>query len=91
MNKKTQMPNLNYISPNRYVCDVLEEMRKCIKFLNFRPMPSLIEEVQMMANRMEAALGTKKDIQKLHEDLHNLKKARTALKKEVQDLIDGRD
>ena len=47
--------------PNRTLCDVLEEMRKCNKTRNFAPLGGLIEEVQSMANRMEAALYEQKD------------------------------
>ena len=51
---------------NRYVCDVLEEMRTSVKTLNFAMIPSLIEEVQTMANRMEMALEDMKE-KILHE------------------------
>lgn len=81
------MPDLHYVTTNRYLCDILEEMRTCIKVLNFAPLLSLIEELQVNANRMEKALEQHKDIPKLHEDLYKLKDARRALKKEVKDLI----
>ena len=42
---------------NRYVCDVLAEMRTCMETRNFAILPSLIEETQTMANRMEMALA----------------------------------
>jgi len=88
---KTKMPDLSYIGPQRYVCTVLDEMRECTKKLNFSPLSSLIEEVQILVNRMEAALESKKDIAKLYLDLRKLKDARKALKKEVKDLIFKRD
>ena len=54
--------------PRRYLCDVLEEMRKCHKTRNFAPMLGLIEEAQTLGNRMEAALGEKKDLERWHDE-----------------------
>jgi len=73
--------------PSRYICDVLTEMRKCIKTLNFSYMESLIEEAQVLANRMEAGLGTKRDIEWREETLRDLKKEIKELKKEKKGLI----
>lgn len=89
--ERTEMPGLSYIGVNRYLCTVLEEMRECCKKLNFSPMGSLIEEAQILGNRMEAGLETKGDLRNIMEDLSKLKKARKKLKKEVQALIDERD
>ena len=91
MSSKTKMPDLSYIGPQRYICTVIEEIRVCIKKLNFSPISSLIEEVQILANRMEAALEVKGDIKSLYEDLRKLKDARKSLKKEVMELILTRD
>jgi len=52
---------------HRYVCEVLEEMRKTAETGNYSYLPGLIEEVQVLANRMEASLGEKKDIERYHE------------------------
>ena len=41
---------------NRYLCDVLNEMRKCVKTLNFSYLLGLIEEAQTLGSRMEAKL-----------------------------------
>ena len=65
--------------PNRTLCDVLEEMRKCCQMLNFSYLPSLIEEAQHMGNRMEAAFSDIKDINTLVEK-------RQALRKQVKEL-----
>ena len=65
--------------PNRTVCDVLSEMRKCSDTGNYSYLPGLIEEVQSLANRMEAALYDKSDLE------YYKKKLRT-LKKEVKEL-----
>ncbi len=56
------------------MCDVLEEMRKCDKTKNYAYLLSLIEEVQSMANRMEAALADTKDIKNLQEEISKMKK-----------------
>ena len=46
---------------NRYLCDVLSEMRTCTETSNYAYLPSLIEEAQVMGNRMEASLYDKND------------------------------
>lgn len=66
--------------PNRTLCEVLEEMRKCFKTRNFSPMAGLIEEVQSMGNRMEAGLSDKKDVESWTE-------RRSKLKGEINDLV----
>lgn len=89
-----RLPDLSYIGPNRYMCDVMGEMRECCKQLNFRPMSALIEEAQILANRMEAGLESRKDISILHEEVHQLKKLRKTLKNECLELlekIDGKE
>lgn len=52
--------------PNRYVCDVLEEMRKCHETRCYGVLPGLIEEVQTLVNRMEAALNERHDYNAWH-------------------------
>ena len=70
---------MRYYGVNRYVCEVLDEMRKCDKTRNYAILPSLIEEVQTMVNRMEAGLSDKKDLLKLSEE-------RSKLKAEVEEI-----
>jgi len=69
---------------NRYMCEVLEEMRTCTKTLNFAILPSLIEEVQTMANRMEMALSDMKDLEILKEDIHEKKQELKDLEKKIK-------
>ena len=69
---------------NRYVCDVLEEMRTSVKTLNFAMIPSLIEEVQTMANRMEMALEDMKDLKSLKDEIHEKKEELKILKKKIE-------
>ena len=73
---------------NRYLCDILEEMRTTTKTLNFGMLLGLIEEVQTAGNRMEAALEDKRDAGDLRDEIHNLKRERTKLKKEIEKLED---
>ena len=68
---------------NRYICEVLEEMRTCTKTLNFAVIPSLIEEVQTKANRMEMALSDMKDLETLKDDIHEKKEELKVLQKEI--------
>ena len=50
-----------YSYPNRTVCEMLNEMRKMHETRNYAGLLSLIEEVQLAVNRMEAGLGDKRD------------------------------
>ena len=70
---------------NRTLCEVLEEMRKCNKIRNYAPLESLIEEVQIKANRMESGLSIKKDLNSMEEEWHKLKKKLKELRKEVKE------
>ena len=72
---------------HRVLCDVLGEMRTCVKTLNFAPMLSLIEEVQSMGNRMEAALGDQKHLVDLQDEIKKLKDQRKGLLRELGDDI----
>ena len=71
---------------NRYVCEVLEEMRTCTKTLNFALIPSLIEEVQTMVNRMEMALHDMKDLQLLKDNIVKKKEELEKLEKKIEKL-----
>ena len=71
---------------NRYICDVLEEMRKLNETRNYSMLASLIEEVQTMANRMEASLSDVSDIKELADQRKELKEEKTKLKREIKQL-----
>ena len=62
-----------YSTPNRYICSVLDEMRKCYETRNFAPLLGLIEEAQSLANRMESALSDKSDVKDWTEKRRELK------------------
>jgi len=76
---------MSYGYPLRYLCSALEEMRSVVKYINVWNLKrnkillcSLIEEVQVLGNRMEAALEGKKDLEQLHmkrKSLNNSLKA----------------
>jgi hypothetical protein len=68
---------------NRTLCDVLEEMRTCFKTYNFAPMLALIEEAQMMGNKMEAGLNDKHDVEKMES-------RKNELVKEIRELREKR-
>ena len=63
---------------NRYICSVLEEMRAADKVKNYSYMAGMIEEAQVLANRMEAALYDKDDLNRAHDEA---KKVRDEVKK----------
>lgn len=77
--------------PNRYVCSVLQEMRDQLDIVDHHNLVRyvshtklMIEEVQTLVNRMEAALGD-------CNDLKDLIKERRELKIEVKKLRNKRD
>ena len=70
--------------PNRYLCDVLGEMRECVKTLNFSYLLGLIEEVQSLGSRMEAKLYDIKDFERLHEEIKVLQKKKKKLEEELE-------
>ena len=45
----------------RYLCSVLENLRACVKTLNFSILPSLIEEAQFQGERLEAGLDSSRE------------------------------
>ena len=71
---------------NRTLCDILDEMRKCHETRNYAGLMSLVEEAQSVANRMEAGLGDKKDLIKMNEEWHKLKKEIKKLRKKRDKL-----
>ena len=71
---------------NRHVCDVLADMRKCVESMNFSALAGLIEEAQVMANRMEAALSDQKDLLKINTEVSKARKAYKALEREYKEL-----
>ena len=72
--------------PNRLLCDVLSEMRECVKTTNFSYLSGLIEEAQSLANRMESNLYDIKDFNRLHTDIKVLKKKKKKLEEKVEEL-----
>ena len=72
--------------PNRLLCAVLDEMRECVKTLNFSYLSGLIEEAQTLGSRMEAHLYDIKDFNRLHKDVKALEKKKKKLKQEVEEL-----
>lgn len=77
--------------PNRYLCDILRDMRKAIKVLRIDMLSGLIEEAQIYGNRMEAKLDDQYDMRRLLEDksvlneeVRALRKKKEALEKELE-------
>lgn len=71
---------------SRTMCDILDEMRKCAQTSNYCYLPGLIEEMQSMANRMEAALNDQKDIESMKNTWHRKKNEIKKLKQEIEQL-----
>ena len=74
--------------PNRHLCDVLEDMRKITKTHKDWLPPvffALIEEAQVMGNRMEAGLGDKKDLIAMQDEWHQMRKKIKKLRTKVKE------
>jgi hypothetical protein len=69
--------------PHRYLCDVLEEMRESWKTRNFSYLKGLIEEAQTLGERMEAAIGEKKDYHYWHKKVKEERNEFNALRKKT--------
>lgn len=78
---------MRYISnyPNRTACDVLREMRKSVKTLNFSYLPGLIEELQTLVNRMEASLEDQNDLDVTREQLREARAELKQLDKQIKE------
>ena len=70
--------------PNRLVCNVLDEMRECSKTRNFSYLDGLIEEVQVLVNRMESKLMDQKDLDELNEEIREGKVELKRLKQKIK-------
>ena len=68
--------------PYRTVCECLEEIRTIDKTKNYSSLLSLVEEVQTLANRMEAKLYEVKDWERTSSYYKQLKKKIKQLEKE---------
>jgi len=76
---------------NRTLCDVLEDMRVQLKLntpINKNLLASLVEEAQIMGNRMEAGLGDLHDRESLLKEIKALKEKAKKLKAETGDTDD---
>ena len=70
--------------PNRLVCRVLYEMRDCSKTRNFSYLDGLIEEAQVLVNRMESKLMDQKDLDELNESIRESKSDLARLKQSIK-------
>ncbi len=78
----------NAIPPksSRYMCSILENMRKCIKTLNFSYLMALIEEAQYRAERMESAIEDIGGFERIERQRIELKKEISELEEKIKDL-----
>lgn len=72
--------------PNRTICGILEEARKCHETRNYSYLLGLLEEIQSAANRMEAALWDQKDLERLRSDRKELQEEIKKLREEKKTL-----
>lgn len=78
--------SLDWYGLNRTWCDILTEMRAILKSTDMSPdlMLSLVEELQVFGNRMEAALGDLSDLEALHKEIKQKKQELKKLKVKVK-------
>lgn len=74
--------------PSRYLCDVLEDMRKMHETRNFSGLMGSIEQAQVMASRMEAALGDKRTIEQYDKDAAKLNRDIKAKRRELNEVTE---
>jgi archaellum component FlaC len=92
--------DFSWYGNSRFVCTVIEEMRKSLSVIgeysvnglvklkeqtDFIHLLSLVEEMQTLANRMEAKLSDQSELEELHEKISKLKKEAKALTKKIKD------
>lgn len=76
-------PAANLSPWNRTMCTVLDEMRKAYEHRNYNLIPSLIEEAQIYANRMEAKLTDVNDYDSMRKRYKELEKKYEKLEKKI--------
>jgi len=67
------------------MCTVLDEVRKCDETKNYSYLLGLVEELQVMGNRMEAKLETINDFEELKKRHKELEERKEKLKKEIKE------
>ncbi len=72
--------------PNRYICDVLDAMRKCDQTRNYCPLIGLIEEAQILASRMESCLSDRNTIAWKEDEYRDLKRKIRSLEDKQHEL-----
>ena len=85
---------MNWYGLNRTLCGVFEDMRTFVKVLenamftkeqNWNMLKSLIEEGQILGNRLEAALYDTNDLETLHKEISEKKKELKKLNEEIKE------
>lgn len=71
---------------NRTLCNVLEAMRSMDKTKNYSMLLSLVEEGQLLANRMESKLDDRKEVEDWTEVREEMKRDMKQLQKEIKAL-----
>lgn len=79
----------NYSWPNRTLCSILEDIRTMHKTRNFAGLLGAIEEIQWAGNRMEAAIADAKDVMELKKERSKLRAEVNDLKQQVEKLKNG--
>lgn len=76
------------MTTHRTMCDALKGMRKLYETRNFSSLLGLIEEVQIMRDRMEASIYYGKSIAEQHDELKKIKKEYNKVYKIYEGVVD---
>jgi len=71
---------------SRYLCDVLDDMRSALKVLRIDLVAGLIEEAQIMGNKMESKLNDYSDMRYNLEQGKELQKGIDAVAEDLDNL-----
>ena len=76
---------MRYLSGvNRTICSVIDAIRKCHETHNYSMLMALVEEIQILAEAMEAHLWDQNSIKEYKEVIKKLKEELTALDAEIK-------
>jgi len=77
--KKPELVPVN----TRYLCDIIEDLRKTYETRNFSYLPGIIEELQYRANRMENYIEIGRELTRMEDRRRTLKEEVKKLEKEL--------
>lgn len=87
INKKEKLGKVYKPYVQRTYCAILEEMRELVKTGNTTPLLGLIEELQIVGNKMESSLDVNRDYHTVRSKLSKTVNKHRILTKEYNTLL----